>query len=84
VRDWFNPPVIHRVERRGEAIRVQAQDDVMVTSLQVMILDEQRKVLEKGEAIKGKGDWWEYVPNAKGKVVVEARDLAGNKVRKDG
>ena len=39
------------------------------------------KIVEKGERIKSKGDWWEYVPIAEGKVVVEARDLAGNKVR---
>jgi len=79
--DWFNPPVIHRVERQGETVRIQASDDVMVTSVQVMVLDEQGKVVEKGEAIKGKGDWWVYVPTVEGKVVVEARDLAGNKVQ---
>jgi len=82
--DWFNPPVIHRVERRGEGIRIQASDDVMVTSVQVMILDGQGKVVEKGEGIRKKGDWWEYVPTTEGKVVVEARDLAGNFVRNDG
>lgn len=49
--------------------------------MQVMILDEQRKVVEKVEAIKGSGDWWEYVPTAEGKVIVEARDLAGNMVK---
>ena len=43
----------------------------MVTSVQVMILDKQGKVVEKGE-----GDWWEYAPTAEGKVVLEARDLA--------
>jgi hypothetical protein len=79
--DWFNPPVIHRVERRGKTVRVQASDDVMVTSVQVMILDEQGKVVEKGEALRGEGDWWEYVPTAEGKVVAEARDLAGNVVK---
>jgi len=28
-----------------------------------------------------KGNWWEYVPGTEGKVAVEARDLAGNKVK---
>jgi hypothetical protein len=50
----------------------------MVTSLQVIALYEQGKVVEKGDAIKSKGDWREYVPTAEGKVVVEARDLAAN------
>ena len=57
-------------------IHIQASDDVMVAGVQVMILDEQGKVVENGEAIKGKGNWWEYVPAAAGKVTVEARDLA--------
>ena len=81
--DWFHPPVIHRVERHGRVIRIRARDDVMVKSVQVMILNERGKAVEKGEAIKGRGDWWEYVPAAKGSVVVEARDLAGNVTKKE-
>jgi len=53
----------------------------MVAGVQVMILDEQGKVVEKGEALRGEGDWWEYVTTTEGKVVSETRDLAGN-VRK--
>ena len=40
-----------------------------------------RRWSKKGDATQGRGDWWEYIPGAAGKVVVEARDLAGNKVR---
>jgi hypothetical protein len=76
--DWFHPPVVHRLERRGKVIRVQATDDAMVASVQVMILDEKGKVVEKGDAIRKKGNWWEYVRGVEGKVVLEARDLAGN------
>lgn len=87
--DWFNPPVIHKIEREEGRIRIWASDNVMVTKVQVMVLDEEGKVREKGEAIREKGirkegiggDWWEYTPTAAGKVVVEARDLAGNSVR---
>ena len=39
--------------------------------------------LEKGEAVKADGDWWEYVTNANGKVMAEAWDLARNVARKD-
>ena len=44
--DWFHPPVIHRVERKGSVIRVQASDDVMVTSVQMLVLDEKGKTVE--------------------------------------
>jgi len=53
-------------------------------AVQVMVLDRQRKLVEKGEAIKGRGDWWEYVPTATGKMIVKAHDLAGNVVRQIG
>ena len=79
--DWFNPPVIQRLERKGSAIRIQASDDVLVAGVRVVVVDERGKTLEQGEAIKGKGDWWEYVPREAGKVIVEAWDLAGNKVQ---
>ena len=78
LNDWFNPPVIHRVGRYGAAIRIWVTDDVLVAGVQVLVLDEEGKIVEKGDATQGRGDWWEYVPSAGGKVVVEARDLAGN------
>jgi hypothetical protein len=81
VGDWFHPPVIHRLERNGEAIRIEASDDVLVAGVRVVVLDEQGKTVEKGEAVKRKDNWWEYVPQESGKVTVEARDLAGNKVQ---
>ena len=49
-----------------------------VAGVQVLVLDDEGKILEKGDATQGRGNWWEYVPSAEGKVVVEARDLAGN------
>ena len=76
--DWFHAPVIHRVERRGKTIRIEATDDVLVASVQVTILDANGKVVEKGDGTRGKGDWWEYKATAAGKVLVEAEDLAGN------
>ncbi len=78
--DWFNPPVIHKIEREQGRILVWASDDVMVTSVQVMVLDEEGEVLEEGQGIRAEGDWWEYVATTEGKVVVEAHDLAGNVV----
>jgi hypothetical protein len=43
--------------------------------VQVMILDEQGKVMEKGDAINGKGDWWEYVITEDGKATVTSYGL---------
>jgi hypothetical protein len=80
--DWFNPPVIHRIESKNGHIRVQASDNVLVTRVSVTILDHQGKVLELAEAIEAEELWWEYVSAAAGKtIVIEARDLAGNVTR---
>lgn len=86
--DWFNPPVIHKVERNDAAIRVLASDNVQVASVRVTILDSEENVLEQGQAALENGSsassgWWRYIPHQAGTVFVEARDLAGNVVRKD-
>ena len=81
--DWFNPPVIHRMERREGRILVDATDNVLVTRVRVTVLDEEGKTLEQGEAMQqgSKTGWWEYVIHAEGKIVAEAWDLAGNKTK---
>jgi hypothetical protein len=76
--DWFNPPVIQSVDIADGVIRILAHDDVRVVGVRVMILDGEGKVLEQGEAVLLDGDQWEYMPTATGKVVVDARDMAGN------
>jgi hypothetical protein len=81
--DWFSPPVIESLERHGEVIRITASDDVMVASVDVLVLDEKGKEVERGQAVKGQGDWWEYSPSAPGRVIVEVSDLPGNKVAKE-
>ena len=76
--DWFHAPVIHQVEQTKGHIRVSATDNVQVTKVQVTIVNKSGKVLAKGEAAKGKGNWWDYVTQAEGSILVEAWDLAGN------
>jgi hypothetical protein len=50
----------------------------MVTEVQVTVLDEEGKVLEKGEGIKGEGKWWEFASNTEGKTIMtEACYLPG-------
>lgn len=90
--DWWNPPVIHSIERKEGCIRVQASDNVMVTKVAVSILDEAGNVIEKGEAKQVEsGEWWEYqvsssmyqVSGSGYRVSADAWDLAGNVTRKD-
>ena len=76
--DWFNPPVIHKIERKDGRVRVQASDNVMVVKVVVTVLDEEGKVMKKKESVKTEGDWWEVDLVGDGKVVAEAWDLAGN------
>ena len=78
--DWFHPSAIHRIGRYGIAVRTWATDDVQVAGVRVSVLNENGEIVEQGEAQQGRGDWWEYVPAAPGRVVVEARDLPGNRV----
>jgi hypothetical protein len=81
--DWFHPPVIQRLGWYGTAVRIWATDDVQVAGVLVLVLDGNGGILEQGTAAQGRGDWWEYAPTAMGKIVVEARDLPGNKVKSE-
>ena len=76
--DWFTPPVIHKIERVDGRIRVQASDNVMVTKVQVTVLDGEGKAVEKKEAVQMEKDWWEVNLVTNGKILAEAWDLAGN------
>jgi hypothetical protein len=77
--DWFHAPVIHCVERREGLICVEASDNVLVTKVQVSVLDEEGSVLETGEAVPGEENWWAFVSSAEGTTIVaEAWDLPGN------
>jgi hypothetical protein len=68
----------------GNPILVEASDNVMVTKVQVTILDAEGKVLEEGQTVQAEVlRWWEYVSAKEGNAVAEAWDLAGNEVRKE-
>jgi hypothetical protein len=74
--DWWHAPVIHCIERREGRVLIEATDNVMVAKVQVTILDEEGQALEKGEATKAEGNWWEFTSNAEGKTLIaEAWDL---------
>jgi hypothetical protein len=77
--DCLVSPVIHRIERREGLIRVQATDNVGVTLVRVIVMDENRKTLESGDAVRAEGDWWEYTTPVEGKqILAKAFDLPGN------
>ncbi len=83
--DWFHPPVIQRIERKGGVIRVAASDNVLVTEVQVKIVDSEGNVLEQGQAEQvdpaNNPERWEYVPGVEGTIEATARDLAGNETK---
>lgn len=79
--DWFNPLVIQRIEQHEGRIRVQARDNVMVSKVEVRVLDESGDILEAGEARQVDSTWWEYETHAQGTVEAVAWDLAENKTQ---
>ncbi len=81
LKDISHPPVIYRVLREDRRILVNAWDEISVTGVRVTVHDEQGRLLESGEAVQFQKDWWEYTPQAAGRVSVSAWDLPGNKVR---
>jgi hypothetical protein len=51
----------------------------------VTVLDNDGKILEKGDAVQeGDSEWWKYALQHAGRVLVEARDLAGNVTKTEG
>jgi len=84
VGDWFNPPVIRSMDLCLDGlIRVSATDDVQVTKVIITILDQEGKSLEQGAAELTLGVWWDYRPANRGRIQVEAWDLAGNVTRRE-
>lgn len=96
MKDFFTPPVVTVVNTDayngaiGSSIIVTATDDTKVVSVAVQIFDNSRNLLEEGAAIQqGDEDDWLYTATtlnnspAGGTVVVEARDLPGNKTTKE-
>ncbi len=65
ISDWFHPPEIQRVERRGKHIRVEATDNIQVARVQVTLLDEEGKVLERESAPRGRGTGGPSLPPSK-------------------
>jgi hypothetical protein len=77
--DYLKPPVIHRIERGEGCIRVEASDNILVTKVQITMLGQDGGVLEKGEALRSEGNWWEFTSHIEGiTVIAEAWDLPGN------
>jgi len=43
---------------------------VLVAKVRVTVLDEDGKILKRGDAIRGEGDWWEFASQAQGKKII--------------
>jgi hypothetical protein len=80
--DFFHPPIIHQVKMKDGVIRVEASDNVQVTTVRVKISNTDGVILEQGEAAPGAALWWSYAPQitleSTFKVEVDAYDLARN------
>jgi hypothetical protein len=81
--DIAHPPVIHRIQRKGRRILVNASDKIQVVGVTVMVHNAKGKLVEAGDAVQFRKDWWEYTPKAAGKVSASAWDIPGNKVCKE-
>ena len=75
--------MIDHIKLHEGRIRVSAIDDVLVTRLTFTVLDEQGQCLEQGEADLVTRIWWEFQTASKGRIQVEAWDLAGNVTRRE-
>jgi hypothetical protein len=74
--DWWHAPEIHRIKRQKGQILVEASDNIMVARVRVTIRDEEGKVMESGEATRGRGNWWKFTPQKNGtSILAEAWDL---------
>jgi hypothetical protein len=79
MHDWFHPPQIGCLAQEEGFLLVEATDDVLVTRVQITILDDEGCVLEAGQAVRNDGDWWEFASPVHGKTIIaEAWDLPGN------
>jgi hypothetical protein len=83
IMDISHPPVIYRVLWEEGRILVNTWDEIMVSRVTVRIHDEQGRLLEVGDAHQTQKDWWEYTPQAAGRISVTACDLPGNKACMD-
>jgi hypothetical protein len=81
LKDISHPPVIYRVLREDGRLLINAWDEILVAIVRVTVHDEQGRLVDSGEAAQMEKDWWEYTPQAKGRVSVTAYDTPGNKAQ---
>lgn len=89
VADFFHAPEILDIDvsawngDAGDVIRIQAQDNVQVSQVTVVILDASNAVVEQGAAVRQTDPrWWHYTTTGDTsngtQIVATARDLPGN------
>lgn len=88
-RDFFTPPEITRIDlsgyngRKGDLIEITAFDTVKVCGVGVLIIDEQCKLIELGQAVHIQGNTWAYKAVKYSRspsvvVIADAQDLPGH------
>jgi hypothetical protein len=87
--DWYKKPQIKKLDvtawngQTGQAIRIQALDDVQVTQVSIVITGENGTVFEQGYAQPDYAGWWTYMTtksaNGTRRLQITAVDMPGNK-----
>ena len=92
--DRLRPPEVMTIDlsgwtgAAGETVRAQARDEVKVETVWFAVIGQDGAVLDGGAGVEEPGGgWWAYEtqtphPGGQGRVVVAARDLAGNQTER--
>ncbi|MBM3461655.1 MAG: hypothetical protein FJX76_06095 [Armatimonadetes bacterium] len=86
--DFLHVPEIDEIDVRdyhghaGDEIRVRAHDDVKVTEVGIIVLDEENRPIEIGQAVD-MGPQWVYKARRQAtsdhvRIIVDAADIPGN------
>ncbi|PWV54226.1 hypothetical protein [Chitinophaga sp. S165] len=87
VKDAYRSPEVQNIRLEGQEVVVTAKDEFRVAEVEVKVIDGDGVITERGRAVLGRnGVDWYYTATAlpaDGKVIVEVRDLPGNRTVKE-
>jgi len=86
IKDAYKSPEVQNVQLKDDTVIVTARDEFRVAEVEVIVLDVQEKIQERGKAVLGRNgvDWYYKIVNVPviWKIVVSAVDLPGNVTEK--
>ena len=90
IADWFGQPEVLGIDasnwtgQAGQTLRIQAQDDTLVTRVHIVIDDAHGTIFEQGEMVRVDNLWWSYTTTTQipmdpaPRISAVAYDLPGN------